>query len=272
MSHEPDRARPVRQDGSGCRGRSHRGVLDLLRPRHAACSVRGPARTCATSTRSCASPTRSSTGRPPRRASTRPPSARCSTSSRPRRSPRSTRGFSSNLVVHAFARTARECGIGEELIRPFFASMRTDLSTARHDAASHDDYVYGSAEVVGPDVPSGLRERRRAASDRRPTADLVDGARQPRRGIPGRQLPARPAPRRSRARPRLPRARVREARPARRCSTGSTRTSPPPPPSSRASRRTAAARSPRPTTSSPRSRCACGAIARRTSACACPTR
>ncbi len=59
------------------------------------------------------------------------------------------RGFSSNLVVHAFARTARECGVGDALIRPFFASMRTDLLTARHDAASHDDYVYGSAEVVG---------------------------------------------------------------------------------------------------------------------------
>jgi len=59
------------------------------------------------------------------------------------------RGFSANLVVHAFARTARECGIGKELIRPFFASMRTDLSTLRHDGASHDAYVYGSAEVVG---------------------------------------------------------------------------------------------------------------------------
>ena len=59
------------------------------------------------------------------------------------------RGFSSNLVVHAFARTARECGIGEDLIRPFFASMRTDITTANHDDVSHDAYVYGSAEVVG---------------------------------------------------------------------------------------------------------------------------
>lgn len=59
------------------------------------------------------------------------------------------RGFSSNLVVHAFAGTARECGIGEDLVRPFFTSMRTDLDTLRHDAASHDAYVYGSAEVVG---------------------------------------------------------------------------------------------------------------------------
>ena len=59
------------------------------------------------------------------------------------------RGFSSNLVVHAFARTARECGVDDSLIGPFFSSMRTDLQTARHDVASHDDYVYGSAEVVG---------------------------------------------------------------------------------------------------------------------------
>ncbi|WP_159498327.1 squalene/phytoene synthase family protein [Microbacterium sp. 18062] len=59
------------------------------------------------------------------------------------------RGFSANLVVHAFARTARECGIGADLTAPFFASMRTDISTRIHDDASHDAYVYGSAEVVG---------------------------------------------------------------------------------------------------------------------------
>ncbi|MEU1970187.1 squalene/phytoene synthase family protein [Microbacterium sp. NPDC019599] len=59
------------------------------------------------------------------------------------------RGFSANLVVHAFARTARECDIREDLIRPFFASMRTDITTSSHDGASHDVYVYGSAEVVG---------------------------------------------------------------------------------------------------------------------------
>ncbi|WP_194411257.1 phytoene/squalene synthase family protein [Microbacterium cremeum] len=59
------------------------------------------------------------------------------------------RGFSANLVVHAFARTARECGIGESLITPFFASMRTDLAVRRHDEDSHSAYVYGSAEAVG---------------------------------------------------------------------------------------------------------------------------
>lgn len=59
------------------------------------------------------------------------------------------RGFSANLVVHAFAGTARGCGISADLIRPFFAAMRADLDTTSHDAASHDAYVYGSAEVVG---------------------------------------------------------------------------------------------------------------------------
>lgn len=58
-------------------------------------------------------------------------------------------GFSTNLIVHAFAGTARECGIGDDLTAPFFASMRTDISTLAHDDASHDAYVYGSAEVVG---------------------------------------------------------------------------------------------------------------------------
>jgi phytoene/squalene synthetase len=58
-------------------------------------------------------------------------------------------GFSANLVVHAFARTARESGFGAELTRPFFASMRADLSATEHDAESFERYVYGSAEVVG---------------------------------------------------------------------------------------------------------------------------
>jgi phytoene/squalene synthetase len=58
-------------------------------------------------------------------------------------------GFSTNLVVHAFARTAREAGIGRELVEPFFFSMRQDLTVVEHDQASFDRYVYGSAEVVG---------------------------------------------------------------------------------------------------------------------------
>lgn len=58
-------------------------------------------------------------------------------------------GFSTNLVIHAFARTARDTGFGRELTRPFFESMRLDLVQTEHDAQSFETYVYGSAEVVG---------------------------------------------------------------------------------------------------------------------------
>ncbi|KRF34666.1 phytoene/squalene synthase family protein [Nocardioides sp. Soil805] len=58
-------------------------------------------------------------------------------------------GWSANLVVHAFARTAIRCGIGADVIDPFFASMAMDLDTAVHTPESFERYVYGSAEVVG---------------------------------------------------------------------------------------------------------------------------
>lgn len=58
-------------------------------------------------------------------------------------------GYSSNLIVHAFARTARATGFGAELTRPFFASMRRDLEPIHFDDDELRDYVHGSAEVVG---------------------------------------------------------------------------------------------------------------------------
>ena len=58
-------------------------------------------------------------------------------------------GFSSNIVVHAFALTANECGFGRDLVEPFFYSMRQDLVQSAHDEESFNRYVYGSAEVVG---------------------------------------------------------------------------------------------------------------------------
>ncbi len=58
-------------------------------------------------------------------------------------------GYSANLVVHAFARTARSAGIGRELIEPFFASMRRDLSSVDFTQEELDLYIYGSAEVIG---------------------------------------------------------------------------------------------------------------------------
>jgi phytoene/squalene synthetase len=58
-------------------------------------------------------------------------------------------GFSTNLVVHAFARTAIETGISRKIVEPFFYSMRMDLQRTKHDKKSFDKYVYGSAEVIG---------------------------------------------------------------------------------------------------------------------------
>jgi phytoene/squalene synthetase len=58
-------------------------------------------------------------------------------------------GYSTNLVVHAFVRTARRVGIGHPELDPFFASMRMDLTVTVHDRDSYERYVYGSAEVIG---------------------------------------------------------------------------------------------------------------------------
>lgn len=62
-------------------------------------------------------------------------------------------GYSSDLILHAFARTARECGIDEDLTQPFFDSMRADIDEeagfVAYDIDAHAAYVYGSAEVVG---------------------------------------------------------------------------------------------------------------------------
>ena len=58
-------------------------------------------------------------------------------------------GYSTNVVVHAFARTARATGIDASLTAPFFASMRRDLDPSPFTPAEVVTYIYGSAEVVG---------------------------------------------------------------------------------------------------------------------------
>lgn len=58
-------------------------------------------------------------------------------------------GYSTNLIVHAFAGTARACGIDQDIVAPFFRSMRMDTVRTEHTEESFRDYVYGSAEVVG---------------------------------------------------------------------------------------------------------------------------
>lgn len=90
-------------------------------------------------------------------------------------------GYSSDLIVHAFAATARESGIDESLTQPFFDSMKTDLlvahdSLAVFDSRAHADYVYGSAEVVGlMCLRVFLRQER---LDPSAIAELEHGARQ----------------------------------------------------------------------------------------------
>jgi phytoene/squalene synthetase len=85
-------------------------------------------------------------------------------------------GYSANVVVHAFARTARSAGFGAELTRPFFASMRRDLDPVDFSADELSAYVYGSAEVVGlmclavfladSPVPDATRRRLEAGARR----------------------------------------------------------------------------------------------------------
>jgi len=58
-------------------------------------------------------------------------------------------GYSTNLVVHSFAVTARAAGIDSSLTAPFFASMRRDLDASPFTSESVAEYIYGSAEVIG---------------------------------------------------------------------------------------------------------------------------
>jgi 15-cis-phytoene synthase len=58
-------------------------------------------------------------------------------------------GYSTDLIVHAFALTARQFDITKELIAPFFDSMRMDLNPRSYTDADYMKYIHGSAEVVG---------------------------------------------------------------------------------------------------------------------------
>ena len=59
-------------------------------------------------------------------------------------------GYSTNPIVQAFVITAQKHLIDEELIAPFFASMRSDITLKPTlSQTQYDEYIYGSAEVVG---------------------------------------------------------------------------------------------------------------------------
>jgi 15-cis-phytoene synthase len=58
-------------------------------------------------------------------------------------------GISLNPVLESFQQVVREYGIEHELIDAFLHSMRLDLENATYDKEGYDQYIYGSAEVVG---------------------------------------------------------------------------------------------------------------------------
>ncbi len=58
-------------------------------------------------------------------------------------------GISLNPILHRFQLTFRKYNIGQDLVEAFFNSMEMDLSKQDYDAAAYQNYIYGSAEVVG---------------------------------------------------------------------------------------------------------------------------
>src|SRR6187200_829380 len=59
------------------------------------------------------------------------------------------REISLNPILNSFQQTVNEYNIDHDLIGAFFSSMEMDLSQRNYDIKNFNDYVYGSAEVVG---------------------------------------------------------------------------------------------------------------------------
>lgn len=59
------------------------------------------------------------------------------------------RGISLNPILQSFQLTVNKYEIDINLIDAFFKSMEYDLERSTYDAAGYQDYIYGSAEVVG---------------------------------------------------------------------------------------------------------------------------
>jgi 15-cis-phytoene synthase len=58
-------------------------------------------------------------------------------------------GISLNPVLHSFQQVVHQYGIERDLIEAFLHSMEMDLTESAYDASGYDEYIYGSAEVVG---------------------------------------------------------------------------------------------------------------------------
>ena len=57
--------------------------------------------------------------------------------------------ISTNPVLQAFQETVNKYNIDLKLIKAFLTSMEMDLSNSSYERGVYDDYIYGSAEVVG---------------------------------------------------------------------------------------------------------------------------
>lgn len=59
------------------------------------------------------------------------------------------RGISLNPILHSFQLTVNEYKIDHSLIEAFFRSMEMDLDKKQYNHQLYNEYIYGSAEVVG---------------------------------------------------------------------------------------------------------------------------
>ena len=59
------------------------------------------------------------------------------------------KGISLNPILYTFQKVANQYKIGKDLIEPFFESMEADLHKKEYNIQSYNEYIYGSAEVVG---------------------------------------------------------------------------------------------------------------------------
>jgi phytoene/squalene synthetase len=59
------------------------------------------------------------------------------------------RGISLNPILHSFQLTVNKYQVSHDLIDAFFKSMEMDLSNTSYNSDGYQEYIYGSAEVVG---------------------------------------------------------------------------------------------------------------------------
>lgn len=59
------------------------------------------------------------------------------------------RGISMNPILNSFQKTVREYNIDLKLVDAFLHSMEMDLAKQYYNQSEYEEYIYGSAEVVG---------------------------------------------------------------------------------------------------------------------------